>query len=904
MSNNEHDAGSPIERLSSHEVRQRFLDYFASREHTVVSSSSLIPRDDPTILFTNAGMNQFKEVFLGHESRAYVRAATSQKCMRVSGKHNDLENVGPSAYHHTFFEMLGNFSFGDYFKEGAIEMGWELLTEGYGLPPERLWVSVYEEDDEAFDLWKRIVGLPDHRILRLGKKDNYWSMGDTGPCGPCSEIHFDYGIGDFVWPVAGGYTEPDDVDLDDDRFVELWNLVFMQFNADGSGAAEPLPAPNIDTGAGLERLAAVVQGVRSNYDSDLFRPLIDAVAERAGCAYGHDEAGDVALRVIADHCRATAFLLADGVSPANEGRGYVLRRLIRRAVRFGMKLGFDAPFFNDAAGAVVEHMGDVYPELRQAEQLIARVTTAEEDRFFRALAAGTRVFEEVVDAVKAEGGSAIPGDEAFRLYDTYGLPLELTREFAEDVGLQVDESAFQQAMDGQRQRARAAWKGGGQAAAAQELVSRLAEQGIASTRFVGYTDLEQTDATVVGLLYDGHPADALEEGQSGGLIVDATPFYSESGGQVGDTGEVAGPGGRAAVADTRRLPGGLVLHSVEVLEGALAVGDAVALQVDAERRARTIRNHTATHLLHAALRQRLGEHVRQAGSMVAPDRLRFDFSHFEAVDADQLAELERDVNAAIRADIATEIEEMPYDDAIAKGALAFFGDKYGDVVRVVEIPGVSVELCGGTHVARTGEIGTFVVTREESVAAGTRRIEAITGEGAIDALQRQRAVLRRVMSDVQSGEEDLHEHVEAIVQRAKAAERENEELRLRLAAQTAGGGDGEDSIEVDGVDVVRREVDGLDAAGMRNLADSMKNKLGSGIVVLGARNDGKAQIVVGVTKDLTARIKAGDVVRELAAVVGGGGGGNPEMAQAGGPDASRLGDALDQTAEVVARILG
>ena len=904
MPNNDRDNSSRTPALSSREVRQRFLDYFAERGHSVVASSSLIPRDDPTILFTNAGMNQFKEVFLGHEKRSYVRAASSQKCMRVSGKHNDLENVGPSAYHHTFFEMLGNFSFGDYFKEEAIEMGWELLTEGYQLPAERLWVSVYEEDDEAFDLWKRIVGLPDHRILRLGKKDNYWSMGDTGPCGPCSEIHFDYGVGDFAWPAVDGYAEPEEVDLDADRFVELWNLVFMQFNADGSGDTEPLPAPNIDTGAGLERLAAVVQGVRSNYESDLFRPLIDAVAERSGHVYGEDEAADVALRVIADHCRATAFLLADGVSPANEGRGYVLRRLIRRAVRFGMKLGFDEPFFNAAASSVVERMGDVYPELRQAEELISRVTTAEEDRFFRALAAGTRVFEEVVDAVQAQGGATIPGDEAFRLYDTYGLPLELTREFAEDVGLQVDEGAFQQAMDGQRKRARAAWKGSGEAAAAQELIARLAEKGIGSTRFVGYTDLVSEGARVLGLLYDQHPVDVLEIGQVGGMIVDVTPFYSESGGQVGDTGDVAGEGMRAAVTDTRRLPGGLVLHAVEVTEGQLRIDDAVELRVDGARRAHTVRNHTATHLLHAALRERLGEHVRQAGSMVAPDRLRFDFSHFEPVDAEQLAELERDVNAAIRADIGTEIGEMAFDDAIEKGALAFFGDKYGDVVRVVGIPGVSMELCGGTHVARTGEIGTFVVTREESVAAGTRRIEAITGQGAIEALQRQRGVLRRVMADVQANEDDLHEHVESLIQRAKAAERDNEELRLRLASQTAAEGGGDSVVQVSGVDVLSREVDGLAAGGLRNLADEMKTKLGSGIVVLGARNDGKAQIIVGVTKDLVGRIKAGDVVRELAQIVGGGGGGNPEMAQAGGPDASRLREALDKSAEVVAALLG
>ena len=889
--------------LSSAEVRQRFLDYFAERGHTVVESGSLIPRDDPTLLFTNAGMNQFKEVFLGHEKRSYVRAATSQKCMRVSGKHNDLENVGPSSFHHTFFEMLGNFSFGDYFKADAIEMAWELLTEGYGLPAERLWASVYEDDDEAFELWKSVVGLPGHRILRLGKKDNYWSMGDTGPCGPCSEIHFDYGVGDFVWPSGGIYLEPENVDLDDDRFVELWNLVFMQFNADGSGEVEPLPAPNIDTGAGLERMTAVIQGVRSNYDTDLFRPLIAAVAERAGRPYGVDEPSDVALRVIADHCRATAFLLADGVSPANDGRGYIVRRLIRRAVRFGMKLGFDTPFFYEAAVDVVARMGDVYPELRRAEELIARVTLAEEDRFFRTVADGTRVFEEVVQEVQSAGGDTIPGDQAFRLHDTHGLPLELTREFAEDVGLHVDESGFQAAMEDQRRRARAARTGGREAAAAHALVAKLAEQGIESTTFIGYTDFEREDAKVVGLLDDDQPVKMLESGHSGAMIVDVTPFYSESGGQVGDRGEVVGAEGRAIVTDTHRLAGGLVVHSVEVTEGALRVDEEVRLEVDAARRAHTIRNHTATHLLNAALRERLGEHVRQAGSLVAPDHMRFDFSHFEPIEPDQLAEIERDVNAAIRADIETEISEMPYAEAIEQGALAFFGDKYGDVVRMVNVPGISTELCGGIHVARTGEIGIFVIVKEESVAAGTRRIEAITGATAVESLQRQRGMLRRVMAELKTSEEEVPDSVGRLLTRVRAAERDTEELRVRLASQATAAGVDDHVVEVEGIKLLRREVEDLDAGGLRLLADSMKNEIGSGIVVLGACRDGKAHIVVGVTADLSDRIKAGDIVGSLARLVGGGGGGKPEMAQAGGPDGSRLPAALEKAPEIINELL-
>ena len=891
-------------RLSSSEVRQCFLEYFAGRGHTVVSSSSLIPGDDPTLLFTNAGMNQFKEVLLGHEKRSYERATTSQKCMRVSGKHNDLENVGPSGSHHTFFEMLGNFSFGDYFKSDAIEMAWELLTEGYRIPAERLWVSVYEEDEEAFSLWKSIVGLPDHRILRLGRKDNYWSMGDTGPCGPCSEIHFDYGVGNSAWPSRGTYVEPEHVDLDDERFVELWNLVFMQFNADGSGTVEPLPAPNIDTGAGLERLTAVVQGARSNYDTDLFLPLITAVAKRAGRPYGAEEPSDVALRVIADHCRATAFLLADGVSPANEGRGYVLRRLIRRATRFGMKLGFDAPFFNRAAGDVVKLMGEIYPELWQAEELITRVTTAEEDGFFRALAAGTRVFEEVVQEVLDAGGDSIPGDQAFRLYDTYGLPLELTREFADDVGLRVDEGEFETAMEGQRSRARAAWKGGSEAVAVRALVAELGEEGIERTTFIGYTEFRRENAKIVGLFDDDQSTGKLGSGRNGSMIVDVTPFYGESGGQVGDRGGVFTAKGHAMVTDTHRLPGGLIVHSVGVTDGALRVGEKVRLEIDTKRRTNTIRNHTATHLLHAALRERLGGHVRQAGSLVAPDHFRFDFSHFESVTPEQLAQLELDVNDAIRADITTEVSEMSYREAIERGALAFFGDKYGDIVRVVNVLGISTELCGGTHVARTGEIGTFLIVKEESVAAGTRRIEAITGAAAVESLQRQRSMLRQVMFGLKTREEDVPDTVDRLLLRVKTAEQDNEELRMRLASHSIAAGLDDYLVEVGGIRLLRREVEGLDTSGLRSLADTMKREIGSGIVVLGGRSDDRAHIVVGVTADLAGRIRAGDIVSSLAKLVGGGGGGKAEMAQAGGPDGSKLPDALEKATEIVSALLG
>ncbi len=893
-------AGAP----SSAEVRDRFLRYFEERGHTVVASGSLIPQDDPTLLFTNAGMNQFKEVFLGHEKRGYQRAATSQKCMRVSGKHNDLENVGPSSYHHTFFEMLGNFSFGDYFKAEAIEMGWELLTEEFDLPPERLWVSVYEEDDEAFDLWKSVVGLSDHRIRRLGKKDNYWSMGDTGPCGPCSEIHFDYGEGDFEWPCREGYEEPADVDLDADRFVELWNLVFMEFNAGEGGDVVPLPNPNIDTGAGLERVTAVLQGFRSNYDTDLFRALIDGVAARAGKAYGEDEETDTALRVIADHSRAAAFLLADGVSPANEGRGYVLRRLIRRAVRFGMKLGFDGPFLNEAAGIVVKNMGGVHPELRQAQALIEKVTTAEENRFFRAIGVGTQVFDEVVGEVEKEGGDALRGDDVFRLYDTYGLPVELTRELAADHGLRVDEEGFAVAMEVQRKRAREAWKGGARASEAQQLVEQLAAAGVDRTEFIGYTGLEAEGSKVLGLLFDGEPVDSLEVGQSGSMVVDVTPFYSESGGQVGDRGMVVGDAVSARVVDTQRLPGGLVLHAVDVDEGVIRRDAAVALKVDPALRARTVGNHTATHLLHAALRERLGEHVRQAGSLVAPDRLRFDFNHYAAVDAEKLATLENDVNAAIRADVATDIREMSHAEALEQGALAFFGDKYGERVRVVTVPGISKELCGGTHVERTGQIGAFLITKEESVAAGTRRIEAVTGRDAIDAVQRQRDVLHQVMADLRSPADDLPAHVEGLVRRLKAAERDNEELRVRLATGGSAGQVDDEAVDVAGVRVVTREVDGLDAGGLRNLADRLRQQVESGVVVAGTRQAGKAQLIVAVTTDVAERVSAADIAKGLAEIVGGGGGGNAQMAQAGGPQGDRLSEALEQVSALLGGLLG
>ena len=878
----------------SDDIRQRFIDYFAGQGHTQVASGSLVPADDPTLLFTNAGMNQFKATFLGEASRPYRRAVTSQKCMRVSGKHNDLETVGPSLHHHTFFEMLGNFSFGDYFKAQAIVMAWELMTEHFQLPKERLWATVFEEDDEAEKLWVQETDIQPRRVLRLGKEDNYWSMGDTGPCGPCSELHYDYELDELGEPQ-------DPVDLDAERFVELWNLVFIQFNVNTNGSIEPLPEPNIDTGAGLERLTAVLQGTRSNYDTDLFRPIIEAVADKAGHAYGDAAESDVALRVIGDHSRALAFLLADGVSPANEGRGYVLRRLLRRAMRFGMKLGLDQPFLRNSALTVVDRMGSIYPELDEHRDLIARVVQTEEERFLQTLSSGSQRFNELAAGLKAASESTIPGEDAFRLYDTFGVPIELTREFAAAEGLTIDEEGFATALEAQRTRARLAWKGAdGQPM--RDLVRKLTVDR-EPTEFLAYVSTEVREARVLVLIRDGESVDRLVAGDVGGVLVDRTPFYAESGGQVADVGELFWAGGVGSVTDVQRPVTGAILHSVEVQEGELQLGQEVSLQVDASRRRSIQRNHSATHLLHAALRAQLGEHVRQAGSLVDEDHLRFDFTHFEAVESSHLENLEAEVNAAIRGDVALDIEETDCDDAIERGALAFFGDKYGDRVRVVNIPGVSTELCGGTHVGRTGEIGAFIVQREESIGAGTRRIEAVTGEPALRMLQHYRGLVREVAGRMRTPEDRLADDVEKLVQRAHKAEREVERLRLRLASREAGSDVDADVVEIDGVRVLRREVEGLDASGLRNLVDELKAKLGSGVVVVGLRNDTKAALVVGVTADLAARIGASDVIRVIAPIIGGGGGGHRELAQAGGPEAGKVSEALKRTPKLIAELL-
>lgn len=878
--------------MSSDDVRQTFIDYFVRHGHQEVGSGSLIPAEDPTLLFTNAGMNQFKSVFLGETSRPYQRAVTAQKCMRVSGKHNDLETVGPSLSHHTFFEMLGNFSFGDYFKAEAIRMAWELFTEGFGLDKERLWATVYLDDDEAERLWVAETDLLPGRVVRLGKEDNYWSMGDTGPCGPCSELHYDND-----WDG----TEIEAPDFDAARFVELWNLVFMQFNASSDGTVSPLPAPNIDTGAGLERLVAVLQGKRSNYDTDLFQPIITAAADPVGCAYGADPEKDVALRVVADHSRAIAFLLADGVMPGNEGRGYVLRRLLRRAMRFGMKLGYDSPFLYRSALQVVSRMGSAYAELEEHRDLVGRVVEAEEDRFLQTLAAGSQMFNELIAQLRAANEQVIPGDAAFRLYDTFGLPLELSREFATAEGLTIDEAGFSRAMEAQRSRARAAWKGAADQPAKEILRPIVSEHG--PTDSLAYECTEVAKAKVVALLREGQSVDALDAGTSGSVVLDKTPFYAESGGQIGDRGMLEGVDTRVTVQNAARPVPGLVVHHVDVDEGRLHVGDEVDARVDTDRRLRTKSNHTATHLLHAALRHQLGEHVRQAGSLVDPERLRFDFTHYGAVDAQQLQLLEEEINGSIRQDLAVDTQEMPYDDAIERGALAFFGEKYGDRVRVVNVPEISTELCGGTHVERTGQIGLFVIVKEESVAAGTRRVEAVTGHAALQQLQRYRELVRATAARVKTPEDSLGESVDRLLERTHEAERQLEQLHVRMASEQASADVDSTTVNVEGVRLLRQQVKGLDAAGLRTLVDELKNRVGSGIVVLGMERGGKAALVVGVTDDVTPRISAGDIVGALARIVGGGGGGRREMAQAGGPDAAKVSDALEKAPELIAQLL-
>ncbi len=861
---------TPRRVLSSAQLRSLFLDYFRRQGHAVVASSPLVPGNDPTLLFTNAGMVQFKDVFLGKDERPYRRAVTSQRCVRAGGKHNDLENVGYTARHHTFFEMLGNFSFGDYFKRDAIRFAWQLITGELGIPKERLWVTVFETDDEAFDLWVKEAGVAPERITRLGAKSNFWQMGDTGPCGPCTEIFYDHGAG-----IAGG--PPGSPDEDGDRYVEIWNLVFMQYERSADGTLTPLPKPSVDTGMGLERIAAVMQGVHSNYDIDLFRDLIAEAAKLTGAI----DLRSPSLRVIADHIRACSFLIVDGVLPSNEGRGYVLRRIIRRAIRHGYKLGQTQPFFHRLVEVLVREMGGAYPELAKGAEQAKRVLAQEESRFAETLAAGMTLLDA---AIAALGGSrTIPGEAVFKLYDTYGFPLDLTADIARERGLAIDEPGFEVAMQAQRERARAASRFGVDLRETVQLDER--------TEFQGYDTLASRGTIVALLDAAGTSVPELAQGARGRVVLDRTPFYAESGGQVGDTGTLAGSAGDFEVEDTQKLREALA-HAGLVSRGRLKVGDLVEAVVAAGPRAATARHHSATHLLHAALRRVLGAHVQQKGSLVEPERLRFDFSHFAPVTAEELARIERLVNAEILRNVAAETRLMGYDEAVASGAVALFGEKYGDTVRVLRFGDFSTELCGGTHVARTGDIGLVKVISEGGVAAGVRRIEALAGEAALGYLNLGEHLLREVGGLVRGGRDEVVDKVVALVERAKRLERELDALKARLAS-----GQGQDlaaaAIEVEGAKVLAARVDGLDAKALRAAVDQLKDKLGSGVIVLGSADaDGKVTLVAGVTADLTARVKAGEIVAAAAARVGGKGGGRPDFAQAGGTDAGALDAAL------------
>jgi alanyl-tRNA synthetase len=861
--------------MKSAEIRKLFLEYFRDHGHEVVASSPLVPANDPTLLFTNAGMVQFKEVFLGQETRPYVRATSSQRCVRAGGKHNDLENVGYTARHHTFFEMLGNFSFGDYFKREAIQFAWEFLTEVVKLPAERLWITVYAEDDEAEDIWLKEIGVDAARFSRIGDKpggkkyesDNFWSMGDTGPCGPCSEIFYDHGP-----DVAGG--PPGTPEEDGDRYIEIWNLVFMQYDRDADGTLNPLPKPSVDTGMGLERLAAVLQGVHNNYDIDLFRRLIEAAAKLAGV----EDLSNKSLRVIADHIRACAFLIVDGVIPSNEGRGYVLRRIIRRAIRHGHMLGLRETFFHKLVPALVDEMGEAYPELVAARAQVERVLKQEEERFAETLDNGLAILE---DTIANLSGKVIPGETVFKLYDTYGFPVDLTADIARERNLSLDEAGFEAAMAAQRERARAASQFG------VDMRSEL--QVEASTEFTGYDHLVD-QGSVLALFHNGQAADKLANGEEGLLVLDRTPFYAESGGQVGDHGTLVVGDAKLTVLDTQKQ-GEAFLHRVSVLAGTVAVGDSVEAQVDETRRRDTACNHSATHLLHAALRQVLGEHVTQKGSLVNAERLRFDFSHFDAVTPEQLAEIENLVNEQIRANLAVETRLMSQEEAMASGAMALFGEKYGDTVRVLSMGDFSVELCGGTHVERTGDIGLFKIVSEGGVAAGVRRIEAVSGAGALAWVNEGERSLTQVASLVKGSREDFVAKVEQLVDKYRALEKDIERLKARLAS-SQGGDLASQAVDIDGIKVLAAKLEGADPKSLRDTVDQLKNKLGSAAVVLATVSDDKVSLAAGVTADQTDRVKAGDLVNMVAQQVGGKGGGRPDMAMAGGKDPAGLDTAL------------
>ncbi|MCU1039894.1 MULTISPECIES: alanine--tRNA ligase [Stenotrophomonas] len=873
-------------KFTTSQIRSDFLEFFKGKGHTIVPSAPLVPGNDPTLLFTNSGMVQFKDVFLGAEKRSYVRAADVQRCLRAGGKHNDLDQVGYTARHHTFFEMLGNWSFGDYFKKDAIAWAWELLTQVWKLPAERLLVTVYQTDDEAYELWRDMVGVPEERIVRIGDNkgapfasDNFWQMADTGPCGPCTEIFYDHGD-----HIAGG--PPGSPDEDGDRFIEIWNLVFMQFDRQPDGTLVPLPAPCVDTGMGLERLAAILQHVHTNYEIDLFQALIRKASELTGTA----DLENKSLRVIADHIRACSFLIVDGVLPSNEGRGYVLRRIIRRALRHGWMLGVRQPFFSKLVPTLVEQMGEAYPELPAAVDTVTRALQAEEERFAETLDAGMKIFEDV--AGKASNG-VIPGVDAFRLYDTYGFPLDLTQDIARERDLTVDIAGFDAAMEQQRETARAAGKFGGGVTLPAELVATLSP-----TLFLGYDRLQADGLSVLALLKDGRPVQSADAGDAVIVITNQTPFYAESGGQVGDTGVLTGNGVRLVVEDTQKFAGQFHGHVGTLSEGGLKVGDVLSGQVDGERRGATILNHSATHLLHAALREVLGTHVQQKGSLVAPDRLRFDFSHFQPISADELAVIERKVNQQVRANNAAEVHTMAMQEALDFGAMALFGEKYGEHVRVLKMGDYSTELCGGTHVNRTGDIGLFKITSEGGVSAGVRRIEAVTGQGALDYVDAEEARLAEAAELLGGSAADVVEKIRALGQRQKQLERELEAVKAKVAAGATADLSGQ-AVEVAGVKVLAARLEGFDAKALRDAMDRLKQQLGDAVIVLAGAQDGKAALVAGVNGSAMGKVKAGELLSHIAGQIGGKGGGRPDLAQGGGEDGPALATALAAVVEWV-----
>ena len=879
-------------KWSGNEIREAFLRFFEDKGHVRVKSSPLIPKNDPTLLFTNAGMVQFKDYFLGKEKPPFKRATSCQKCMRAGGKHNDLENVGKTGRHHTFFEMLGNFSFGDYFKKEAIEFAWELVTEVFKLPVERLYVSVYEKDDEAFEIWNKVIGLPEEKIYRLGEKDNFWAMGDTGPCGPCSEIYYDRGEEFACGENCGIGT------CDCDRYLEIWNLVFMQYERDEKGELHPLAKPSIDTGMGLERIASVLQNVPSNYETDLLFPLVKWASEVSGIPYGKDEKTSTSMRVIADHLRAMTFLISDGVLPANEGRGYVLRRIIRRASRHGRLLGIDRPFLFEGVDVVVEIMKDAYPELELNRDLVKRVVKKEEERFARTVEKGLFILQELIEKLKEGGKDTIPGEEAFKLYDTFGFPLDLILEVANDENMKVDVKRFEELLEKQKERARKSWKGGVQKVVSPE-IQELSEKF--PTLFTGYEHLEEY-AKVVGILKGEELVESLKEGEEGVVILDRTPFYPEKGGQIGDTGILEGNNCYCKVLDTQNITEKLIGHKVEVVKGEVRTGDYVNAVVNEKRRRAITRAHTATHLLHKALREVLGNHVKQAGSLVMPDKLRFDFTHFEAPTEEELRAVEELVYTWILNNYPVRIEEMPIDEALNRGAIALFGEKYGDIVRVVDVGGVSVELCGGTHVNRSGDIGFFKVVSESSVSSGTRRIEAVVGEEAAKYVREKESLIKELRKSLQAPEEQIVQKVEKLKEELKEKEKELERLKKKLATAQV------DEVvrgapTVNGVKVITAKLEGFGGKELAEVADVIRNKAGSAAVMLVGLKDGRASLLIALTKDLAGKLKAGDLIREIAPILGGKGGGRPDLAQGGVKDLSKLDSAYKKFRELVERSL-